>query len=119
MGASLFVQVQILPDFSLSHLLEGINTQVLKRFVSKHNIQQVTGLAIGGQRHRHTHTTDGWGKREGQGTDHALPCQRDLCISIQTARSKGGRMEERQACASAQDRMERKSEGLQQGWPKL
>lgn len=63
-GASLFVQVQSLPDFSLSHLLEGINTQVLKRFVSKHNIQQVTGLDTGGQRDRHTHTADGWGKGE-------------------------------------------------------
>lgn len=67
MGASLFVQVQILPDFSLSHLLEGINTQVLKRFVSKHNIQQVAGLATGGQRHRHTHTTDGWEKGKDRG----------------------------------------------------
>ncbi len=61
-GASLFVQVQSQPDFSLSHLLEGINTRVLKRFVSKHNIQQITGLDTGGQ--TDTHTTDGWGKGE-------------------------------------------------------
>lgn len=63
-GASLFVQVQSLPDFSLSHLLEGINTRVLKRFVSKHNIQQVTGLDTGGaERQTDTHH-DGWGKGE-------------------------------------------------------
>ncbi len=70
-GASLFVQVQSQPDFSLSHLLEGINTRVLKRFVSKHNIQQITGLDTGGQRDRQTHTPPTGG---GKGRTGNRPC---------------------------------------------
>lgn len=71
MGASLFVQVQSLPDFSLSHLLEGINTQVLKRFVSKRNMRQA---AAGQKDDRQTHTADGQGKgRTGDRPCIAMP----------------------------------------------
>lgn len=48
-GASLFVPVQSPPDFSLSHLLEGIKTQVLKTFV-RHRVSD-----NGAQRRTYTH----------------------------------------------------------------